>query len=249
MGTINPCHLLIGANDYRTVNVPGDPGALGEKEVGDAWVGVYQSTDCGQTWLAALMPGYPQDNSPEGAVSPAKGLAAGADPTVKAGLAGFYAYSFIAFNRNSNIGKLLLARFIDPNNSQVNASGLTSSDPLQVPIAQWPIQYVGPTLLVDGTAGQFLDKPHMTVSPGVGTCDLPYREPDPAAPGGFVTKTRTVPAPVVHLVWTTFINNANDGKTVTRVNYNRSSNCGASLDGPTKKLSETYKVNQGCRLP
>src|SRR4026207_1007394 len=60
VGTLNPCHLLIGANDYRTVNIPGEPGDLGDREVGDAWVGVYQSTDCGQTWLAALLPGGPQ---------------------------------------------------------------------------------------------------------------------------------------------------------------------------------------------
>jgi len=245
VGTLNPCHLLFGGNDYRTVNIPGD---LGDKEVGDAWVGVYESTDCGQTWLAGLMPGYPQDTSPEGTASPAHGFAAAADPTVKAGLAGFYAYSHIVFNRGSNLGQLLLARFIDPNNAQVSAANVTSGDPLQVPIGKWPIQYVGPTLLVDGTSGQFLDKPHMTVSPGVGTCDLPYREPDPAAPGGFVTKTRTIPATVVHLVWTTFLNNATDGKTMTRVNYNRSSNCGSSLDGPTKKLSETYKVNQGASV-
>src|SRR5439155_25447043 len=59
---------------------------------------------------------------------------------------------------------------------------------------------------------------------------------------------RTVPATVVHLVWTTFLNNATDGKIMTRVNYNRSSNCGGSLDGPTKKLSETYKVNQGASV-
>jgi hypothetical protein len=105
VGTLNPCHLLFGGNDYRTVNVPGLPGDNGDKEVGDAWVGVYESTDCGQTWLAGLMPGYPQDTSPEGTASPAHGFAAAADPTVKAGLAGFYAYSHIVFNRGSNLDR------------------------------------------------------------------------------------------------------------------------------------------------
>ena len=246
MGTLNPCHLLFGANDYRTVHLPG---LSADKEVGDAWVGVYQSTDCGQTWMAGLMPGYPQDQSPEGLASPASEFGAAADPTVRAGLAGFYAYSYIVFDRGANPGKLLLSRFIDPNNNQVAPASITSSDPVQIPIEKWPIQYVGPTLVVEGNAGQFLDKPHMTVSPGPGTCDLPYKELDHAT-GAYVTKVRSVPATVVHLVWTTFLNNApkEDGKVLTRVNYNRSSNCGASLDGPTRKLSETYLVNQGASI-
>ena len=247
MGTLNPCHVLGGGNDYRTVHLAGLPD---DKEVGDAWAGVYQSVDCGQTWLAGLMPGYPQDKSAEGLASPASGFGAAADATVRAGFAGYYAYSYIVFNRGTNLGRLLLSRFIDPNNIQVNVGSITAPDPVQVPIEAWPIQYIGPTLTVDGTSGQFLDKPHMMLSPGTGTCTIPYKEPDPANPGQFVTKTRTIPATVVHLVWTTFLNNSPqpDGKVITRVNYNRSSDCGASLDGPTKKLSETYAVNQGASV-
>src|SRR5689334_18488229 len=38
----NPCHLLAGANDYRMVDVEDAAG-----EVGDAWLGVFKSFDCG----------------------------------------------------------------------------------------------------------------------------------------------------------------------------------------------------------
>src|SRR5215472_15464161 len=58
----NTLHLLAGANDYRTVDLPISdtvPGSL----AGDAWLGVFKSFDGGQTWQSTLLPGYPQDNS------------------------------------------------------------------------------------------------------------------------------------------------------------------------------------------
>lgn len=55
--TRNPLHLLVGSNDYRTVDVPG----LGIEEHGDAWLGLYKSSDGGQRWTSTLLPGYPQD--------------------------------------------------------------------------------------------------------------------------------------------------------------------------------------------
>src|SRR5262249_57978184 len=45
----NPLHLLAGANDYRTVDLPVSdtvPGSL----AGDAWLGVFKSFDGGLTW-------------------------------------------------------------------------------------------------------------------------------------------------------------------------------------------------------
>ncbi len=116
MSTRNPCHLLAGANDYRAVNLPGLPDDL---EIGDSWVGWYESTDCGATFYSTLVPGYPQDNSPEGIASPAKGFTTAADPVLKSGAAGTFYYLFIAFNRGSNVGNLSLARFIDHNDREV----------------------------------------------------------------------------------------------------------------------------------
>jgi putative Ig domain-containing protein len=153
VSTRNPCHLLAGGNDYRAVALKGLPA---DREVGDAWVGLYKSINCGQTWFSDLVPGYLQDQSAAGVQSPVKGLSAGADSTVRAGLAGQFYYSFIAFNRGSNVGKVAVARYVDNNNKE----GFDT------------IQYLGTTEWARGSAGQFLDKPFMAVTKGTGTCTL-----------------------------------------------------------------------------
>src|SRR4029078_87989 len=79
VSTVNPCRLLVGANDYRAVNLPGLPA---DKENGDAWVGWYTSINCGQTWYSTLLPGYPQDTSAAGKSSPVYGLTTAADPNI-----------------------------------------------------------------------------------------------------------------------------------------------------------------------
>src|ERR1700687_1596665 len=47
----NSSHLLAGANDYRTVDLPG---LLGIDERGDAWLGLFKSFDGGRTWQSTL---------------------------------------------------------------------------------------------------------------------------------------------------------------------------------------------------
>ena len=83
--TRNPQHLLAGANDYRTVDLPG---LTDDLENGDAWLGIYRSTDEGLTWKSTLLPGYPQDTTAVGLASPLHGFSAAADPTVRAGANG-----------------------------------------------------------------------------------------------------------------------------------------------------------------
>src|SRR6266487_6935074 len=95
----NPLHLLAGANDYRTVDLPGLPDG---QETGDAWLGVFKSNNGGLTWTSTLIPGYPQDQSAQGQSSPIHGFQAAADPTVRAGTNGLFYYSGIAFNRGIN---------------------------------------------------------------------------------------------------------------------------------------------------
>ena len=58
----NPLHLLAGANDYRTVDIPVSdivPGSL----AGDAWLGVFKSFDGGLTWQSYLLPGYRSEDT------------------------------------------------------------------------------------------------------------------------------------------------------------------------------------------
>ena len=222
VSTRNPCRLLAGANDYRTVNLPGLPA---DKENGDAWVGWYTSINCGQTWSSTLMPGFPQDTTTVGKASPVYGLSTAADPTVRAGAGGFFGYSFIAYNRGTNVGKVAVARFLDRNTNET----------IKTPDAA--ISYVDTKTWDTGSAGNFIDKPTLTLSPGIGTCSIT------TAAG----KTSTIPATTVHLAWTVFVGN-NDDVIRTKVYYARSSNCGATLDGPATKLSEGYAISQSASV-
>lgn len=97
--TRNPLHLLAGANDYRTVDLPG----LGNDEVGDAWLGLFKSFDGGQRWNSTLLPGYPQDISADGLASPIHGYGAGADPVVRAGTNGLIYYAGLTSSRRPTL--------------------------------------------------------------------------------------------------------------------------------------------------
>jgi hypothetical protein len=110
VSTRNPQHLLAGANDYRTVDMAGLPD---DEETGDSWVGLFSSLDGGATWRSTLVPGYPQDGTPQGLASPVKGLKAAADPVVRAATHGLFYYGFIAFDREGSLGRLAVARFLD----------------------------------------------------------------------------------------------------------------------------------------
>ena len=95
----NSSHLLAGANDYRTVDLPGLPGI---DERGDAWLGLFKSFDGGRTWQSTLLPGFPLDGSPQGQASPIHGFQAASDPTVRAGTNGLFYYTGLVFNRDGN---------------------------------------------------------------------------------------------------------------------------------------------------
>src|SRR5207253_3190806 len=102
----NVCHLLAGANDYRSV----DLNFFATGETGDAWLGLFKSFDCGATWQSTLFPGYRLDLTPEGnplppnPPNPLKSWNAASDPVVRSGPSGFFGYSGIAFNRGTNNG-------------------------------------------------------------------------------------------------------------------------------------------------
>ena len=83
VSTRNPLHLLAGANDYRTVDVPFDtPASPDNEERGDAWLGVFKSRNGGQSWWSNLLDGYPQqtmsrNQSPPGQASTPRPARAG----------------------------------------------------------------------------------------------------------------------------------------------------------------------------
>ncbi len=148
VSTRNPLHLLAGANDYRTVDMPIDseelPGFEKASFARDAWLGVFKSFDGGQSWTSTLLPGFPQETSLEGTASPLYGFTTAADPTVRAGTNGLFYYSGIAFERREHgRGAVFVARYIDNNNKE-------SGD---------PIKYLGTEVIAAGYSGQFIDKP------------------------------------------------------------------------------------------
>jgi hypothetical protein len=219
----NPLHLLAGANDYRTVDLPISdvvPGSL----AGDAWLGLFKSFDGAQTWQSTLLPGFPQDQSPEGLVSPLKAYSAAADPTIRAGTNGLFIYSGIAFNRGTNNGAVFVARFLDANQKE-NGDATQGKD---------TIKYVSTVLVDTGTSGQFIDKPWVAVDiarAGAGTCTFnPFGTP------------QTFPAGNVYLVWSRFT-----GSTSTKIMFSRSLDCGKTWANPFK-LSESNGINQGTNL-
>jgi N-acetylneuraminic acid mutarotase len=225
VSTRNPLHILAGANDYRTVDMPSSegelPGTLISAAPGDAWLGIYKSFDGGQTWKSTLLPGFPQDLSLEGMTSPLKQYKTAADPGVRAGANGLFYYSGIAFNRTKpRVGSLFVARFIDNNNTEV-------SD---------PIQYLDTKVLDKGTNGSFIDMPSIAV-------DVPHPTKKNTT---VVINNQTIPVSNVYVVYSQF-----KGQDPSYVHgslyFMKSSNCGKTWESPVK-LSEGDYVIQGARI-
>ena len=216
----NPLHLLAGANDYRSVDIP-NPNS--PDETGDAWLGVFKSFDGGQTWQSTLLPGYPQDQSALGLSFPLHGYSAAADPVVRPGTNGLFYFSGIAFNRGTNLGAVFVSTFIDLDNKE-NGDATQSLD---------PIKLVGAQVIDTGTAGQFLDKPWVTADvprAGTGQCTIA------------VSPTQSFPAGTVYLAYAKFT-----GSTSTKIMFARSLNCGSTWATPVK-LSQSNSINQGTAI-
>ena len=150
VSTLNPLHLLAGANDYRSVDTwesQGQlPGIPEEATAGDAWLGVFTSYDGGQSWKSKLLPGYLPGSGEVG--DSLRGFDAASDPTVRAGIDGFFYYSGIAFDRKRKGSSVIfVARFRDYNDTESGDS----------------IRYVDTKIIDEGTSGQFADKPWMAV--------------------------------------------------------------------------------------
>ncbi len=176
--TRNPLHLLAGANDYRTVDIPGN---FNDGETGDAWLGVFKSFDGGERWQSTLLPGYPQDTSAAGMASPLKAYHAGADPVVRPGTNGLLYYAGLAFNRGEGgASAIFVSRFVDNNNKE-------NGD---------PIAYISTSLVARSSGAAFLDKPWMAVDvprAGAKACRITTQQPAPL--GAPSTRQAVAPTP------------------------------------------------------
>lgn len=222
VSTRNPLHLLAGANDYRTVDIPFVPGTEGEDEPkGDAWLGVFKSFDGGLTWRSTLIPGYRQDTSPEGAVSPLKaaGFQAAADPVVREGTNGLFYYAGLAFNRGENAASaVFVTRFIDNNNKEAGD----------------PFQQLGTIIVASSPGGagtSFFDKPALAV-------DIPRS-------GALVCNIagQSFAGGNVYLTYSAF-QNAGTASETSQVMFSLSRDCGATWSVPIS-LTSSMTRDQG----
>src|SRR5438067_1549851 len=214
VSTRNPQHLLAGANDYRTVDIPFPPDQ--GKETGDAWVSIFTSLDGGQSWSSTLLPGFPQDTSGVGPASTLHNYTTATDPTVRAGTHGLFYYSGLVFNRGTNAPSgVFIATFQDQNNK---SSGNKAIQQIKNGAGN-PFQYLNATVIDTGTSGQLVDKPWIAVdiprSGRTATCNV---------------NGQTIQSGYVYLFYTQFtgskVNPTSKIKVVT------SSNCGASWHKP-----------------
>ncbi|MEP5763855.1 MAG: hypothetical protein ABJ308_04645 [Halieaceae bacterium] len=221
----NKLHLLSGANDYRTVDIPGDFEA---GATGDSWMSYFWSTNGGGTWKSRLIPGYPQDSSQEGMASPLKGYAAGADPVVRAGTHGMFYFSGIVFERTENPGSaIFVSRFIDLNNDE-------GGD---------PIRFIDSMLVdVDTTGDRFLDKSWIGVDmprDGAPTKTFTVTQRDGS------TVSQTVACGNVYVAYASL---TGDGATLrSEIKLTYSTDCGDSWSDPAP-ISEVDTLNQGANI-
>jgi hypothetical protein len=234
----NPLHVVAGANDYRSVDLPfpfedNEPGD--EEYGGDAWLGLFKSFDGGQTWQSTLFPGYPQDHSADGnAFKAAVGeFGAAADPIVRASAAGLIYFGGIAFDRNPSgnptRGALFVGRLMDLNNKE-NGDVTAGLD---------PIRYIDAAKLEDTSASAFIDKPAMAVDMprGGSTCTLMV----PQGSGSPVPQT--IPAGNVYVAYSSF-STTGDGTIYLR----SSSDCGQTWGAALRLSTAGQRLNQGASV-
>jgi hypothetical protein len=230
VSTRNPLHLIAGANDYRTVDMPQSEGPLpGIPEgaaAGDAWLGLFKSFNGGESWISTLLPGHPKDITVAGRTSPLYGLSAASDPTVRAGTNGLFYYSGIAFDRVVHGRSVIfVARFIDN-----NVTKLGDVD---------PIKYLNATIIDQGTSGQFADKPWIAVdAPRNGSGTVPIYAPD--------TPVQNVARHNVYIAYSIFLGSLQGGDQ-SKIMFARSNDCGTTWQSPIK-VSESQHINQGTTI-
>lgn len=206
----NPLHMLAGANDYRSVDLPGltdncvaaDTGQQQpcHESRGDAWLGVFKSYDGGDTWRSTLLPGYPQQQD---AKSPLFGMQAAADPVVRPGTNGLFYFGGVAFRRGKDVSKLFLARFIDDNNAE---GGDT-------------IRYLDTQVIRAGDPDHFQDKPAFAADiprDNTHTCAIPPSKPFAAGR--------------VYAAWTEFKGGENSKD--SQILFSHSEDCGVTWATP-----------------
>lgn len=226
VSTRNPLHILGGANDYRTVDIPHPFDVLRPQRMSaDAWVGLFKSLDGGQNWKSTLLPGYPQDPTQ---AAPLWGYDAATDAFVRAGTNGMLYFSGLVFDRGENTpSAIFVARFMDMNN-------LEAGD---------PIIHLN-TRIVDSDGGaRFLDKNALATDIARTAATCSFSVPFPEAPGGQISQT--IPAGNVYVAYTAFTGSGATAQSV--ILFSRSTDCGQTWSAP-KALSTGSRLVQNAQI-
>ena len=211
--------IICAYNDYRAVD-----------ELGDAWEGVSQSCDAGNTWRSRLAPGHALHPSPID-------MEFAADPRLAA-LPGMTIFNFIAGYRDSNVGVLAIQHWLEVNKEDADhyEPGLR-------------------TFIADtGSEGRFLDKPDMlaVLDPPnrQGTIEITTEMENPnlceTVDGGECTPgyiTRKYPTGMLYLAYAAFT-----GSNSIKVMLKTSSDWGQTWRNQSYKLSEDQNEVSGISL-
>ncbi len=145
---LNPGRAMAGFIDYQTLNGPGT----------SSWCGYSVTNNGGKTWKSDLLPGFPQDISPLGGISPIHDLIQCADPVLAAAPpndvdpAQFY-FGGLGMTKGV-LTKVFVATFQDPDDGSGKLKYVRT---VQIDVGNYSFQ------------GQVLDKPSIAVdlpSPG-----------------------------------------------------------------------------------
>ena len=203
-------------NDYRTVDI---------FEHQDAWIGMSESCDAGNTWRSRITPGHPTYPVPSARI-PAKFAA---DPRAIA-IPGMTIHGFIGGFRGQDIGVLALQHWLENNqeDGDYNEPALFS------------------TIVDEGTEGRFIDKPEFYFKMAQGnpqpTRELSFEMENPAlGTDGIVT--RTFPAGTLYAAYAVFT-----GSQSVKLLVKRSDDLGQTWNNQTKKLTESQNLVSGITM-
>ena len=246
ISTRDPDDHICVSNTYRMTDVPG---VSVTSETRDAWQGVLQSQNGGDTWESTLHPGHFLDPTPH--VLKLAGFRAMADGVVRSGPAGLAFDVGISFKQDKSVNSVFVTTYADLGNRE--------NDPM-------PFKYAWTAIVDLKTAPKFIDKPwiYVEAAPPGQMCTVVARtDSDGTTPlwastwwGKLVTNwlskrwpgwtprgyvVQQVPASIVHVIYSTFLN-LDESK--ADMMYSKSTNCGLTFSLP-KKISTVQEPANG----
>ena len=197
-------------NDYRTVDI---------FEHQDAWIGMSESCDAGDTWFSRVIPGHPTHPAPIGTKF-------AADPRAIA-VPGMTIHGFIGGFRDQDSGVIALQHWLE-----VNKEDFDYNEPALE------------TIIVDeGTEGRFIDKPefHFKMDEGTPQDTIPLSFVMENSELG--TIDREFPAGTLYAAYAVFT-----GSQSVKLLVKRSNDLGKTWANQVKKLTESQNLVSGISM-